>query len=294
MGELSIERGSASSAFDCRRAWSLASACAAAYRGTLAEITDVGFASVELFDALAGCGYIAQWQQDVVLAFRGTEAPTDGGNRFLLQWLVNCDFGQIDGYGGRVHKGFAQTVDLLWDQIHQQVRAALAAGCKLWVTGHSLGGALATLAAARLTNEAIPVAGVYTFGSPRVGDVAFAAAYQPTLHCIENGNDIVCHLPPQPAMMQVMRPVLDCLAASSLKWSIPADVAYEDVGQLTFIDWDGRLQAKVPQRERSALASARLFRLVRMILMAHERASVLEDHCITSYVERLASVVPPG
>lgn len=286
--------GAAVDAFDCRRAWSLAAACAAAYRGSTAEIVEQGFASAELFGANAACGYIAQCEQDVVLSFRGTDAPTDEGNRCLSQWLVNCDFAQIDGYGGRVHKGFAQAVDLLWDQVHGQVRAALTPGCKLWVTGHSLGGALATLAAARLARESIPVAGVYTFGSPRVGDAAFAATYRPTLYCVENGNDIVCHLPPPPAAMEAVRPMLERLAASKLQWSIPADVVYADIGKLTFIDWEGKVRANVSEGERATLAAARLFRFVRMIFMSQERASLLEDHRITSYLERLARAVHPA
>src|SRR5262249_38305456 len=104
----------AGEAFDSRRGWSLASACAAAYRQSAAEIVEPGFASVELFSASAACGYVAQCEQDVILALRGTDSPSDDGNRCLLQWLTHLDFKQIDGYNGRVHKGFSATVDRLW------------------------------------------------------------------------------------------------------------------------------------------------------------------------------------
>ncbi|KAG2500844.1 hypothetical protein HYH03_001605 [Edaphochlamys debaryana] len=48
---------------------------------------------------------------------------------------------------------------------------------KLWFTGHSLGSALTTLFATRAQRIGLPVAGVYTFGSPTVGDAAYVAAY---------------------------------------------------------------------------------------------------------------------
>jgi len=41
------------------------------------------------------------------------------------------------------------------------------------VTGHSLGGAIATLAVAELISKGIQVDNLYTFGSPRVGDSNF-------------------------------------------------------------------------------------------------------------------------
>ena len=76
------------------------------------------------------------------------------------------------------------------------------ADASLWITGHSLGAALATLAAAKFTFEGdapIPIQGVYTFGSPRVGDTTFAEAYDAKLRDItfrfRNNNDVVTRVP---------------------------------------------------------------------------------------------------
>jgi len=44
----------------------------------------------------------------------------------------------------------------------------------LWITGHSLGGALAVLAAENLSAQGVEIQGVYTYGQPRVGDSKFA------------------------------------------------------------------------------------------------------------------------
>jgi hypothetical protein len=63
-----------------------------------------------------------------------------------------------------------------------------------------LGAALATLAADRLAAENVPVAGVYTFGSPRVGDGAFARTFTDRLgdRCFRfvNAADVVTRVPP--------------------------------------------------------------------------------------------------
>ncbi|MCO5577525.1 hypothetical protein L7F22_031356 [Adiantum nelumboides] len=68
-----------------------------------------------------------------------------------------------------------------YDAICSKVRVLLREnlGAKLYITGHSLGGALATLFSALLfieENEACSrLGGVFTFGQPRVGDAKFAS-----------------------------------------------------------------------------------------------------------------------
>src|SRR5262249_54451343 len=65
----------------------------------------------------------------------------------------------------------------------------------VWLTGHSLGAALATLAAARWA-AGHRVQGLYTFGSPRVGNAAFAATVPGPCYRFVNNNDVVTRLPP--------------------------------------------------------------------------------------------------
>lgn len=79
--------------------------------------------------------------------------------------------------GGSVVSYFSEAFGLLWPQLSAQIKALVKAnpGYKVYVTGHSLGGALASLAASRMVYENItsnPI--VYTFGQPRVGDYAYA------------------------------------------------------------------------------------------------------------------------
>lgn len=96
-----------------------------------------------------------------VLAFRGTEGddPSDlaaDADTIWSPWKP----------GGRVHQGFAHYLELLWPDV--------AAWLATWpgqliLTGHSLGAALATLAASRLADRRDTLE-LITFGSPRVGD----------------------------------------------------------------------------------------------------------------------------
>ena len=73
---------------------------------------------------------------------------------------------------GRVHSGFADAFAQISDRL-DAILATRSSDQKLWLTGHSLGGALATLAAAHAGADVVQ--GLYTYGSPRVGDAVFAS-----------------------------------------------------------------------------------------------------------------------
>ena len=128
--------------------------------------------------------------EGIVVAFRGTLPPFDkaGGHPPLevaLDWLNNVDMlSRTNGtYPGRVHKGFAGSVDRLWGKIEEAIRALLKPDRKdnrLFVTGHSKGGALANLAAWRalaIKELASPIR-VITIAAARAGNEDFRAAIE--------------------------------------------------------------------------------------------------------------------
>eukprot|EP00884_Botryococcus_braunii_P006437 jgi/Botrbrau1/15795/Bobra.4_1s0146.1 len=88
--------------------------------------------------------------------------------------------------GAKVHKGFyTQLVDMfpeLKDKINKLLEKAGVQPQELqriFVTGHSLGGALATIGACLLSKEYTDAdVSVVTFASPRPGNVQFAQAYR--------------------------------------------------------------------------------------------------------------------
>jgi len=115
-----------------------------------------------------------------ILVFRGTDSPQD--------WLANLDALLIASEGGgHVHKGFAETLDSIWEEL-----APLLQRPGRWLyTGHSLGAALATLCAARRKPDAL-----YTFGSPRVGSGEFRRQLEGVpIYRVVNSRDVVTSLP---------------------------------------------------------------------------------------------------
>ena len=132
----------------------------------------------------------------LILAFRGTEQK-------LEDWMTDADMNLTDGPGGKVHDGFHRALKNVWLDIRKALDEFRGNGQSIWITGHSLGAALATLAAATLGDdkEDIPVNGIYTFGQPRVGDRTFARNYNQDFSQIAfrfvNNNDVVTRVPPR-------------------------------------------------------------------------------------------------
>ena len=95
--------------------------------------------------------------------------------------------------GGRVHSGFQDEVDELWDDLKLELikNDQRQKPRDVYVTGHSLGGGMATIAASRCEAKA-----VYTFGSPRVGNAKFVNTLDCPHYRFVNNNDIVCKVPP--------------------------------------------------------------------------------------------------
>lgn len=134
--------------------------------------------------------YFGQNDEALVLAFRGSEAPNtvDGikdwlltnANNFLIlpEGSIGTDFAAA-GVGARFHKGFLLALSDIWDPMFSAVDEAVKSKERpLWVTGHSLGGSLALLAAWRLQQNFLTVHEVYTFGGPMVGNQAASDAFE--------------------------------------------------------------------------------------------------------------------
>ncbi|PRW39183.1 lipase [Chlorella sorokiniana] len=138
--------------------------------------TDVQFISKTTVDSEVKADtqvVVADSPAAVLVFFRGTEITKLED----IQTDLSTKFVDVSGLG-RVHEGFYKAEDI----VHADITSLLdqyGAGSKPVIyVGHSLGGALANIAAAR-QQLASPgsVSAVYTYGGPRVGDAAWADAY---------------------------------------------------------------------------------------------------------------------
>jgi triacylglycerol lipase len=176
-----------------RNAWWLADAALLAYwdpDGAVPRFASAGLTAELVFENEVQC-YVAWTQDFVIVSFRGTESD---------DWRDLFDdacFRLVPhGPGTRVHAGFKDAFERVWPRVHDRLQS-LAPSRSVWFTGHSLGAALATLAAERFA----ATSGVCTIGCPRVGDAAFASAFDARFEGRSvryvNDADIVTHVPPR-------------------------------------------------------------------------------------------------
>ncbi len=150
------------------------------------SLARVGFPHCEHFDEGGTQATLAVSDERAVLAFRGTEGedPTD----IFVDALFLPE--PWNG-GGWVHMGFARALDHVWLVIEPHLESL---DVPVLFTGHSLGAALATLAASRHRP-----ASLFTYGSPRVGDAAFRETLTGLdIHRFVDCCDLVCQIPPKP------------------------------------------------------------------------------------------------
>ena len=127
-----------------------------------------------------------------VVSFRGTANVQDWMTN-LRYSLTPVDFPQAEGREptGKVHQGFLDAFRSVRGQVDRYL--PWAEGLPIFITGHSLGGALATLGAANLSS--LGLAACYTFGAPRVGDKGFCSSLRIPVYRVVNPLDPVPLVP---------------------------------------------------------------------------------------------------
>jgi len=146
-------------------------------------------------------GFVMKDNNNIIIVFRGTEYERirgcidDWSGNFCVELKEPLNrenqavFGKANDNIVKVHDGFWSNLESIWDGIDGLFKNNNKK-YTVWITGHSLGGAVATLTAARLaeqfkiSNQADQrhtVGGVYTFGAPKCGNLAFVQYYEEQL-----------------------------------------------------------------------------------------------------------------
>ena len=177
---------------------------AAAYTDTLrARWGALGARSMEAVDDsqdnLEAHALVVAGASDVFLAFRGT-STTEGwtSNVRIAPWKLASGAGA--GGGLQVHSGFLNSFAAVYPRVGTEVAAALERtadphAARVFISGHSLGGAHAMLAALALADSGAKIGGVWTFAAPKTGKADFVDAYMRRFGDVTfrwvNGLDIV-------------------------------------------------------------------------------------------------------
>jgi triacylglycerol lipase len=214
----------------------------------------IGIEDYSLIEDGNGQAYVFTTHDDCVVVFRGTE-PDD----------INDIKADIDAVMivaetvGRVHRGFKREVDELWQPLENLLRENTK---PLWFAGHSLGGAMATIAAGRCVLSPIPSnpEALFTYGSPRVGNGRYINYVKLDHYRWVNNNDIVTRMPP--------------------RW-----LGYKHAGREMYMDCNGHIRTltawpKFKDRWRGIFNSMRL-----------KKIDLVSDHNITLYIEYLHAAV---
>ncbi len=251
-------------AYSLKNAYWLAQAANIAYQDKPAiqpAVTTLGLNKFEFLSRRDTEGYIAANENVIIVAFRGTE-PTH-----LRDLLADAQFHKVQGPFGQVHRGFLHAFELVKDDMTNAIQRFRdkTRPQSLWCTGHSLGGALAVVAAAQLSVDGHKVNGLYTFGQPRVGDESFANECVRRLagqhYRFVNNNDTVTRVPPR-------------------------EFAYAHAGEVRYIDTDGQIQSDI------SFWNQFLDRVKgRMEDFLRPGSDGLKDHGLKHYVEHIGNAI---
>ncbi len=247
------------------------------------------FSLVNIYNHKGTQAFLAKLIQEnkepmLVLAFRGTEADfTD------IKADLKADLKSI-GDEKKVHRGFYEAFNLVKQDIEQDL--AKYPDAPVYITGHSLGGALAIVATQTLACDS--VGACYTFGGPRVGNIHYAEHIKTPIYRIVNAADAVPRVPPAKLMnflVAILKwaplPFTDWLANFFSRFR--DYIHYGDMRYLTHVD-DGPDEDGIAYKDLNVISNPSItFTFIWLMKrwMATFGKAAVSDHSILTYCEKL-------
>ena len=240
-------------------------------------------------------------------------------------WIRNFSLGDMqlhdDGNCFQVHQGFFEGFKSVQKTIEQDLKDLLNGnnGYGLYITGHSLGGALAMIATHQITRknntcdpqhatgdehlfdseiESNRLFGCYTFGAPRVAGEGFAQSIKTPVYRIVHANDIVARVPPVSYLLKKLLPYLIAVCAPFKTWKGKLLVSRDilSVSEPFVHHGDMRYIRKRPnsQGQVLVLSNPSLWTLFRKWLDNWDDwQSLYKDHELKTYVSKLKKGAVP-
>lgn len=217
--------------------------------------------------------FLLRHDKNIFLIFRGSQQLKDWSTNLNLRqrdFQVSAASGAMP-FKGRVHVGFFNAWYSVEKIVVHHLQKWWTPETQLWIAGHSLGGALANMAAISLECQGFHVSSMYTFGQPRIADWKLAkdvnARMKDRLFRYANNNDIVTLIPLPMNLVPPIRP-------------------YGHMGNFRYFDALGHLH-------KQSFNSQRWFDRLLGLLIATSRAGFdfVDDHNMEFYVDNLQKAI---
>ena len=243
------------------------------------ELERLSFKLVQTFDEDGTQAILVRSEEFVVLAFRGTEmtSPKDIETDFKINQILS-------GTKGRVHQGFKEAFEAISSKVMIFLKKDEYLKMPLFLTGHSLGGALATVATKNIKHEG-GLAACYTFGSPKVGDEEWAEGIKTPIYRLVNALDIVTMIPPGRGVAWALLCWVTQITPKFGKYiqkKIPPYHHCGDIRYLTVCSKDNYKNVKLLNKTK--------FWFKVCGYLSKRKKKFLTDHCISIYRKKLVVI----
>jgi len=239
---------------------------------------------VEVFDKKGSQALLAKNVKmgRLILAFRGTE-PTS-----VEDIKVDIKARLSSQSGGKAHLGFTEAYMAIDGDIQKALKHPEFSNYRLYITGHSLGGALASIATKRIEHTG-GISACYTFGSPRVGNKDWVEGIKPPMYRVVNASDIVPMLPPTGNVFNVLgyiaMHVIPVIGPHLANW-LKRYTGYFHSGDMRFL----KKSKQENYVDTGLLPHTSFVHRIKLWVNSKRAKKGVEDHSVRVYRKKLAAI----
>lgn len=246
------------------------------------NLEEFNFKLIKTFDKQGTQAILVDAEDYFVLSFRGTEAESLSDIKSDAKAnIVKCSVSN-----GNIHAGFRDAFNYIRRDVEEEINKKEYADKPLFITGHSLGGALATVATKFLMHKG-GLAACYTFGSPRVGNDDWVNNIKTPIHRVVNAADSVTMLPPGDVTISAFSfcfRFIPSIGEPISKWLSEKFGRYMHAGNMRYLT---NCKPGDYSRVRVLYSVSFTYRIKALIVKSLSFGKLLSDHSINTYSKKL-------
>ncbi len=246
-------------------------------------LKEADFSLVKPFNQDGTQAFLAKRDSDkmAVLSFRGTQTEGLTLETFFDVFTDLYATMHTDQNNVKTHKGFLLAFQKIQADVSQQFQSLIDYG--LYITGHSLGGALALIATSEINSDNLGAC--YAFGSPKVGNEEFDDKIKAPIYRVINSFDVVPFLPFTPIMLPLFWLIKKKVKNDKVKILAENFKEYQHHGDMRFltnvpVNAEAKVLTEYPELNRS-------LNLIRLSFTVAKDIGV-QHHSLDAYCEKLA------